>query len=130
MSTVKPFFTTDDKGLLTKLAESVGLTAKDIGKTLDIPTIGDVIRTGEGAVKTVHDDIMLIYKDGEENVSQIGVEIADTKNQLISTFQYTLTLLFVILGTGVLLYGNDIFSVFLALYERVKANGVSFNFAL
>lgn len=126
----KPVFTTDEKGILTKIAETLGVTAKDIGSTLDIPTIGDTVRLASSGVKTVHDDIMLIYKDGEENFSEIGNQISDTKNQIIKTIQYTLALMFIIFGASLLLYGPEVFSVFVALYERVKANGVSFSFVL
>lgn len=130
MSAVKPLFATEDKGLLTKLAESVGLTAKDIGKTLDIPTVGDILRTGEGAVKTVHDDIMLVYRDAEQNVSSIGGEIANTKDQLITTFQFAVVLFFIIFGGSIILYGPEMIAPFQAVYERIMKYGVSFNFSL
>lgn len=128
---LKPLLNTvPDKGLLTKLAESVGLTAKDISGITDIPTVGDITRSATSGIKTLHDDAMIIYKDGEENFSEIGRELADTKNQLFGTFHFAVALLFIFLGGSVLLYGPEVFSVFVALYERVKANGVSFSFAL
>lgn len=129
---LKPLLNNDkpEKSFIEKLAESVGLKNTDIPSLIGIPNIFNATNVVTSGVKTIHDDAMTIYRDTEENISEVGREIADTKNQIFSTFNYAVTLLFILFGGSVLLYGPEVFSVFVALYERVKANGVSFSFVL
>lgn len=132
MSVLKPIINTEttNGGILGSISKGLGLDAKSVASTLDIPTIGDIYDDGKSVVTAIGDGVNKVYVDFEQNLSTVGDEIADTKNQAIDTIQYGGTLVFILLGGGVLLYGPQILSAFDALYERVKANGVSFNFQL
>jgi hypothetical protein len=122
----RPAITTapaDPPGLISNVAKALGLTAKDAAGILDVPTIGTLYTDAKDAVSTV-------YTDGGEKISSVGIEIKNTKNQAVETVQYSIVLLFILTGSGILLYGPQIFSAWEALYERIKANGVAINFSL
>lgn len=110
-------------GLISNVAKTLGFTAKDAADILDIPTIGNIYND-------VKDSVSTVYKDGEENITLVGSEIKRTKDQAIETVQYSIMLVFVLTGSGLLLYGPQIFKAWEAIYERIKANGILINFSL
>lgn len=107
----------------TTIAKALGLDAKNISQIVDIPTIGDLYRDGKGAISTVHTDAV-------NSVSTLRGDVVETKDQAVETLQYAVLLTFILLGGSVLLYGDKVFSAFVAIYDRIKQNGVLVAFNL
>lgn len=74
---------------------------------------------------TFYQDIKKVYKDSEENISQVGREIADAKNQVFDNISFGMTLIFIGGFGTMLIFGPPIFQSLRSFANRLQSNGLA-----
>lgn len=79
---------------------------------------------------TISEKIDKVYSDFEENISEVGREIADAKNQGFDSINFGMTLVFIVVGGGLIVFGPEVFGAVDNFFKRVGQNGLNVGFRI
>lgn len=74
---------------------------------------------------TFYQDIKKVYTDAENNVSQIGREFADGKNQAFDNVSFGITLIYIFSFGLILVFGPSLFASIQSFSNRVAKSGLN-----